>query len=170
MTAPEDNALPLLFGRFDAAVLDQEGLVRRRQVLWIRPVAGLGAWRDLDDLDDLPDPGPRADADAEPRAGAPTLRVELVRKGAQASVLVHDNGPGIPMAEGRGPDFEQIFEAFVTSKTHGTGLGLPMVQQVALDHGGSVRLVETGPTGTTFAFSLPACDPPGPSVSSANSA
>ncbi len=125
---------------------------------------------DLDDLDDLPDPGPRADADAEPRAGAPTLRVELVRKGAQASVLVHDNGPGIPMAEGRGPDFEQIFEAFVTSKTHGTGLGLPMVQQVALDHGGSVRLVETGPTGTTFAFSLPACDPPGPSVSSANSA
>jgi two-component system NtrC family sensor kinase len=102
-----------------------------------------------------------------PGEGSPTLRVKLDRKDDRASVLVSDTGPGIAIPDDQ-TSYEHIFEAFVTSKAHGTGLGLPMVQQVALDHGGSVRLVETGPTGTTFEFSLPACDPPSPSVSSPN--
>jgi two-component system NtrC family sensor kinase len=99
----------------------------------------------------------------------PTLRVKLQRKQDEVAVLVSDTGPGIAIPDDE-TGHERIFEAFVTSKAHGTGLGLPMVQQVALDHGGSVRLVETGPTGTTFEFSLPACDPPRPSVSSPNPA
>jgi signal transduction histidine kinase len=94
----------------------------------------------------------------------PTIRVVLERKDREARVLIADNGPGIPA----GPDHERIFEAFVTSKAHGTGLGLPMVRQVALDHGGSVRVLATGPAGTTFELALPACDPPAPSVSSPN--
>ncbi len=98
-----------------------------------------------------------------------TIRVRVVRRAGEIATSVSDTGTGIPVGEGQGPSFERIFEAFVTSKVHGTGLGLPMVQQVALDHGGSVHLVETGPTGTTFEFRLPACDPPGPSVSSASS-
>ncbi|NJK32813.1 MAG: ATP-binding protein [Deltaproteobacteria bacterium] len=81
-------------------------------------------------------------------------------------MLIRDEGPGIRVPpEG----IDRIFEAFVTSKAHGTGLGLPMVQQIAVDHGGAVKLVETGPGGTTFEFSLPACDSPAPSVSSPNS-
>lgn len=116
--------------------------------------------------------GRRESGESAPCDALPTLRVKLTRKHDRVSVLVSDTGPGIAIAEARGRSNEEessyahIFEAFVTSKTHGTGLGLPMVQQVALDHGGSVRLVETGPTGTTFEFSLPACDPPSPSVSS----
>ena len=77
-----------------------------------------------------------------------------------------DSGPGISIpAEG----IERIFEAFVTGKAHGTGLGLPMVQQIAVDHRGAVKVLETGPSGTSFEFSLPACDPPAASVSSQNS-
>ncbi len=116
----------------------------------------------LDEFDELDEPGPAgASAPGEP-AGAITVTLEC--KGGQARVIVADTGPGIPIpAQG----IERIFEAFVTSKAHGTGLGLPMVQQIAVDHGGAVRLLATGPEGTKFEFSLPACDPPAPSVSSA---
>jgi signal transduction histidine kinase len=107
-------------------------------------------------------------------AGAPvgTITVSLTCKDGQALVVVADTGPGIPMlaqgkeSGGSARGVERIFEAFVTSKAHGTGLGLPMVQQIAVDHGGSVRLLQTGPDGTHFELRLPACDPPARSVSS----
>ena len=85
-------------------------------------------------------------------------------------MVVADTGPGIPMpaqeSAGTNRGVERIFEAFVTSKAHGTGLGLPMVQQIAVDHGGGVRLLHTGPDGTHFELRLPACESPAPSVSS----
>jgi two-component system NtrC family sensor kinase len=105
-------------------------------------------------------------------ASVGTITVSLTCKDGQALVVVADTGPGIPMlAQGKesgsnGRGVERIFEAFVTSKAHGTGLGLPMVQQIAVDHGGSVRLLQTGPDGTHFELRLPACDPPARSVSS----
>ena len=68
-------------------------------------------------------------------------------------VAIEDNGPGIE--EGA----ERIFEAFYTSKARGTGLGLPIVQQIVQDHEGSIRVAHTGPTGTRFEVVLPACDP-----------
>jgi signal transduction histidine kinase len=125
------------------------------------------AERDEPDIGDLLDdeaPVAERPLPADAGEGRPTIRVVVERKDREARVLIEDNGPGIPA----GPDHERIFEAFVTSKAHGTGLGLPMVRQVALDHGGSVRVLATGPAGTTFELALPACDPPGPSVSSPN--
>lgn len=117
----------------------------------------------LDDFDaSRSAPGIAADGE---RAG--TITVTLACKDRRALVIVADTGPGIPIPE---QGVERIFEAFVTSKAHGTGLGLPMVQQIAVDHGGAVRLLSTGPHGTSFEFSLPACDPPARSVSSENSA
>lgn len=95
-----------------------------------------------------------------------TITVSLSCKDGQALVVVADTGPGIPMPAHDGRGIERIFEAFVTSKAHGTGLGLPMVQQIAVDHGGGVRLLHTGPDGTHFELRLPACDPPARSVSS----
>ena len=114
----------------------------------------------LDDFDEA--------ADGSPGAAVGEIRVSLREDGSDARIVVADTGPGIP-DEGAA-NIERIFEAFVTSKTHGTGLGLPMVQQIAVDHGGSIRLVETGPQGTIFELSLPACDPPGASVFSESSA
>lgn len=84
-------------------------------------------------------------------------------KDEQVVVVVRDNGPGIP---GAPAELDRIFEAFYTSKAKGTGLGLPTVQQIVLDHEGSVRVAETGPTGTAFEVRLPACAPEGGSVSS----
>jgi two-component system NtrC family sensor kinase len=93
----------------------------------------------------------------------PRIWVDMQCKDDQVVVVVRDNGPGIP---GAPADLDRIFEAFYTSKAKGTGLGLPTVQQIVLDHEGSVRVAETGPAGTAFEVRLPACAPEGASVSS----
>jgi signal transduction histidine kinase len=82
--------------------------------------------------------------------GAPALSGA---PGEVVTVAVADNGPGVQGS----PD--RIFEAFYTEKARGTGLGLPIVQQIIQDHGGAVRLARTGPEGTCFEVRLPACDP-----------
>ena len=49
-------------------------------------------------------------------------------------ICVADNGPGIPER-----DLPKIFLPFYTTKSEGTGLGLAVVQKVALQHGGSME-------------------------------
>lgn len=93
----------------------------------------------------------------------PQIWISLESTAQMLIALVRDNGRGIDLPpEAR----DRVFEAFFTQKAQGTGLGLPMVQQIVTDHGGSVSLLETGPRGTTFELRLPACDRKAPSVSS----
>lgn len=71
----------------------------------------------------------------------------------QKSVVIRysDNGSGIPTE-----DQHAIFEPGMTTKTHGWGLGLTIVQRIIKEyHHGSIRLVESSPTGTTFEIRLP---------------
>jgi two-component system nitrogen regulation sensor histidine kinase GlnL len=63
---------------------------------------------------------------------------------------VIDNGPGVP--EDLLP---YIFDPFVTSKTHGTGLGLALVAKIIGDHGGVIEC-ESQPRRTAFRILLPA--------------
>lgn len=67
-------------------------------------------------------------------------------------IRVSDDGPGIPARLS-----EHLFEPFVSgSGSDGTGLGLTISRELAANHGGDLRLVETGPAGTTFELRLPA--------------
>ncbi len=86
-------------------------------------------------------------------ARPPRVGVSLVREEGRIVATVFDNGGGIPLPP---EQLERIFEAFYTRKARGTGLGLPMVQQILADHGGSVRVAQTGPAGTRFEVELPA--------------
>ncbi|WP_046021296.1 nitrogen regulation protein NR(II) [Magnetospira sp. QH-2] len=65
------------------------------------------------------------------------------------TIGIKDNGPGIP-------DHVQahLFEAFVTSKPKGTGLGLALVAKIIDDHGGAIQL-DHEPGGTLFRIMLP---------------
>ena len=56
-------------------------------------------------------------------------------------VTVADNGPGIPEAD-RG----RVFQPFFTTRSRGTGLGLAVVQKIAVTHNGRV-MVGTSPSG-----------------------
>lgn len=84
---------------------------------------------------------------------SPRVEVQMRCKEGRVVVVVRDNGPGIDLPQDA---LERIFEAFYTRKAQGTGLGLPIVQEIVVDHGGSVRVEETGPEGTTFRIELPA--------------
>ncbi len=83
----------------------------------------------------------------------PRVEVRMRCKDDRVIVVVRDNGPGIDLPEDA---LERIFEAFYTRKAQGTGLGLPIVQEILVDHGGSIGVEATGPQGTTFRVELPA--------------
>ncbi len=62
-----------------------------------------------------------------------------------------DNGSGIARENQR-----KIFEPGMSTKTHGWGLGLTVVQRIIREyHHGSIRVVKTSPEGTIFEIRMP---------------
>lgn len=77
-----------------------------------------------------------------------------VRNGDLATVVVRDEGGGIPH------DIQtHLFEPGRTGRPGGTGLGLAISQLLAKQVGGTLSLISTGPSGTTFSLQVPVeCD------------
>jgi PAS domain S-box-containing protein len=65
-------------------------------------------------------------------------------------ISVSDNGPGIPDSVA-----ERLFRPFFTTKAHGTGLGLALVQKVIVFHNGRVTAVNEDGGGARFIVTLP---------------
>jgi signal transduction histidine kinase len=74
-------------------------------------------------------------------------------------ICVADNGAGIPES-----DLQKIFLPFFTTKSEGTGLGLAVVQKVALQHGGSIEARNRTAGGAEFLLWLPLRQEPTPSA------
>ncbi|HEY2872019.1 MAG TPA: HAMP domain-containing sensor histidine kinase [Reyranella sp.] len=84
-------------------------------------------------------------------AGANTVTIRAENGGAFVLVDVSDNGPGVP-----GDVVVQLFRPFTTGgRAGGAGLGLAIARDLVRAHGGDIAMAETGPSGTTFRFSLP---------------
>jgi signal transduction histidine kinase len=66
-------------------------------------------------------------------------------------VRIIDTGPGIPDEE-----LGKIFVPFHTTKTQGTGLGLPICRQLLEQHGGEINIESKFAEGTTVTILLPA--------------
>ena len=64
-------------------------------------------------------------------------------------MTVRDNGAG-----GAASDRARIFEPFFTTKPTGAGVGLGLARQIALGHGGDLRLAEDRYGGAAFDLRL----------------
>ena len=69
----------------------------------------------------------------------------------QLVVSVSDTGVGLPSQKA-----EQIFNAFFTTKSHGTGMGLSISRSIVESHGGRLWAANNSPRGASFHFTLPA--------------
>jgi PAS domain S-box-containing protein len=84
--------------------------------------------------------------------GVLTITSHMSDEGALI-IGVSDTGIGLPTEN---PD--RIFESFVTTKPHGTGMGLAITRSIVESHGGRVWAVANAGPGATFLFTLPTSD------------
>ena len=68
-------------------------------------------------------------------------------------VAVRDSGPGIDPAH-----LDRVFDAFYTTKSGGTGMGLSICRSIIHAHGGKLWAEANEPRGVVFQFTLPGTD------------
>ena len=78
------------------------------------------------------------------------IAIHLNASSEQAQVAISDDGAGLD------PELtERVFEAGVTNKVGGSGLGLNVARGLARQHGGDVVLVNRPAGGCTATLTLP---------------
>lgn len=98
-----------------------------------------------------------ADLPPDGRAKELILRLRPGREPDQSRVFViHviDTGPGIPPQT-----MQNLFKPYFTTKSGGTGLGLPTSRRIVEAHGGRIDVHTEPGRGTDFSIVLPAGDP-----------
>jgi signal transduction histidine kinase len=87
--------------------------------------------------------------------GSVAVGVALRRDGDTAVMSFSDNGPGIA-----GENLARVFEPYFTTRAEGSGLGLAMLKNIVLMHGGTVDVESAPGRGATFTVRLPIAGPP----------
>jgi PAS domain S-box-containing protein len=78
------------------------------------------------------------------------LKISTRHDIGEVEVCVSDTGVGIPADK-----MKEIFNAFVTTKTEGTGMGLAISSTIIESHGGRLWPTANQGSGATFHFTLP---------------
>jgi len=104
--------------------------VQLQQVLMNLMLNGMDAMKDMDGTRELAIKSQRAENE-------------------QVLVTVSDTGVGLPQQQA-----EQIFKAFFTTKSHGTGMGLSISRSIIESHGGRLWADDNSPRGASFYFTL----------------
>ncbi len=78
------------------------------------------------------------------------VQVRASKVGDSAILEVLDSGPGVPAR-----DRQRVFDPYFTTKSDGTGLGLPIVKKVVLEHDGEISCGESDFGGAAFRIRLP---------------
>lgn len=82
------------------------------------------------------------------------LTLAVRRSGGRVIVSVSDTGTGIPADQ-----LDKIFEPYYSTKgDRGTGLGLPIIRNIAEIHGAELKLESQVGVGTTITLNFPAYD------------
>jgi len=83
-------------------------------------------------------------------AGTRELSISTAQEQTGVRVTVRDCGPGIDPRH-----LERVFEAFYTTKSSGTGMGLSICRSIIANHGGRLWAEANEPRGAVFQFTLP---------------
>ena len=76
-------------------------------------------------------------------------KIKILIAPEEKKIIIEDNGVGIP------PDnIEKIFDLFYTTKSKGTGLGLPTAYKIVKEHGGDISIVSEEGKGTQISIQL----------------
>jgi len=92
-----------------------------------------------------------AEAMSSVEEGARELLVSTEQDKTGALVAVRDSGPGIDAQH-----LDRVFDAFYTTKSSGTGMGLSICRSIIHAHGGKLWAETNQPRGAVFQFTLPA--------------
>lgn len=82
------------------------------------------------------------------------LEIQICEENARVVVRIADSGGGISA-----DTLPNIFDPFFSTKSRGTGMGLPVVQRIARIYDGNIIVEKTSPDGTVFRLDFPACSP-----------
>jgi signal transduction histidine kinase len=82
--------------------------------------------------------------------GTRELSIRSEQDHAGVLVAVGDSGPGIAPAH-----LDRVFDAFYTTKSGGTGMGLSICRSIIGAHGGRLWAEANEPCGAVFRFTLP---------------
>jgi signal transduction histidine kinase len=93
-------------------------------------------------------------------SGAPHIRISVEDNAGGVSLLVADNGPGIPEAE-RGKVQERFYRVDKSRSSKGSGLGLSLVTAIVNLHGGKMKLADNNP-GLVVQIDFPVSQALGP--------
>jgi signal transduction histidine kinase len=86
-------------------------------------------------------------------AGASMVQVSAQQQSPAVALEIVDDGPGLPEQVRA-----ELFRPFASMRRGGTGLGLAIARDLMVAHGGSIELVATSESGTTFRLTLRAAE------------
>jgi signal transduction histidine kinase len=92
-----------------------------------------------------------AEAMGSVEEGARELLISTEEDQTGTLVAVRDSGPGIDTQH-----LDRVFDAFYTTKSGGTGMGLSICRSIIHAHGGKLWAEANEPRGAVFQFTLPA--------------
>jgi signal transduction histidine kinase len=81
----------------------------------------------------------------------PQIWISTFQSGNDIAIRVKDNGPGISREL-----INKIREPLYTTKSFGTGLGIPAIEQIAAQHGGRLEILSQLGDGAEFTIFIPA--------------
>jgi signal transduction histidine kinase len=79
-----------------------------------------------------------------------TIEISLDAHPKYAIVVVADNGDGIPKK-----NLREVTKPFFTTKKHGSGLGMSIVNTIVQEHGGKLKIESVPGEGTRVLMSIP---------------